>query len=110
MDRVWPLVALLALLPALVCGLGVTLGNPPARPRLPFWVKLACTGFVCVLVPAYWAHYGPANFLWFSDIALFLAVAALWREDSLLASMAAVSVTPLEVAWGVDFLLQLAGL
>jgi hypothetical protein len=109
MDRPLTLLALLALVAALVPGLSLALGGPPARPRLPLWVKLANTGFLGVLVPAYWVHYGPANFLWFSDIALFLAVAALWSENAFLASMAAVSVTPLELAWVADFLLQLAG-
>jgi hypothetical protein len=109
MDRPLTLLALLVVMPALGCRLGLARGGLPERPRLPLWVKLANTAFVCVLVPAYWAYYGPANFLWFSDIALFLAVAALWWESAFLAGVAAVSVTPLELAWSADFLLHLAG-
>jgi len=41
-------------------------------------VKIIYTLFVCILVPVYWRYYGPANFLWFSDLALLLTWAALW--------------------------------
>lgn len=37
---------------------------------IPRWVKATHTGFVAVLIPTYWRHYGPGNFLWFSDVAL----------------------------------------
>jgi hypothetical protein len=70
-------------------------------------VKVLCTLFVAILVPFYWRHYGVANFLWFSDIALFLAVIALWAESPLLASMQAVSVALLEFLWIADFLWRL---
>jgi hypothetical protein len=70
-------------------------------------VKVPYTLFVGILVPFYWRHYGPANFLWFSDIALFLTMVALWTESPLLASMQAVSITLLEFLWIVDFLWRL---
>lgn len=70
----------------------------------PLWLKLGYTILVCIIIPVYWVKYGPANFLWFSDIALLLTVPALWLENSLLASMMAVSVALLEVAWNIDFL------
>ena len=60
--------------------------------------------FVCVLVPCYWRAYGPANFLWASDIALFILLAALWTERPLLHSMMAVGVLLFEIAWVVDLL------
>src|SRR5206468_6990150 len=59
---------------------------------VPFWLKVAHTLFVCILVPVYWRSYGPANFLWFSDIALLVTLPALWLEDCFLASTQAVSV------------------
>lgn len=71
---------------------------------IPLWLKIAYTILVCVIIPVYWVKYGPANFLWFSDIALLLTVPALWLENSLLAGMMAVSVALLEVAWNIDFL------
>lgn len=73
----------------------------------PLWLKIAFTLFVSMLVVVYWFKYGWANFLWFSDIALFLTVPALWLESSLLASMTALSVTLLEVAWNIDFFCKL---
>jgi len=71
------------------------------------WLKIVYTLFICVLVPVYWVRYGPGNFLWFSDIALFTTAAALWFESSLLASMMAVSVLVLESVWIIDFLIGL---
>jgi hypothetical protein len=74
---------------------------------IPFAVKLFYTLFVCVLVPVYWRHYGLANFLWFSDLALLFGLAATWLESPLLASMQAVSVLLLELVWITDFLVRL---
>lgn len=84
-----------------------TRGVFPSSGKVPLWVKVLYTAFVCVLVPSYWSYYGPANFLWFSDIALLATVPALWREDRFLASMQAVSVCMLELVWVVDFLIRL---
>ncbi len=75
--------------------------------QIPFWLKVSVTLFVCVVVPVYCVQYGPGNFLWFSDLALLLAVPALWFESALLASMMALSVGVLELAWIADFLVRL---
>jgi len=75
-----------------------------ASGQLPIWIKLLYTLFVCALIPIYWAKYGPANFLWFSDIALLTLVAALWLENSFLASMMALAVLGPEIAWNLDFI------
>lgn len=79
--------------------------TPPAR--LPFAPKLALTLFVAVLVPVYWAHHGPAHFLWASDVALLLALVALWRESRLIAGTAAVAVLVPEAGWNLDFFTRL---
>lgn len=71
--------------------------------QIPLWIKLIYTLYLAVLVPVYWAKYGPQNFLWFSDIALLLAAAALWMESPLLASMMALAVTLPELAWNAGF-------
>ncbi|GBE45278.1 hypothetical protein BMS3Bbin11_00359 [bacterium BMS3Bbin11] len=70
---------------------------------IPLWVKLFYTGFVVVLVPVYWWQYGPANFLWGSNVALLTTLLALWLESSLLVSMMALSVLIPELGWAVDF-------
>lgn len=74
---------------------------------IPLSVKVAHTLFVAVLVPFYWWFHGPANFLWFCNIALFATVAALWLENRFLASMQLVAVFVLSLAWQVDFALGL---
>lgn len=79
--------------------------RPPRR--LPLWPKLCMTAWLAVLVPVYWRYYGWTNFLWFSDIALFLATAALWLEKRLLASVAAVAALIPEIAWNLDFFTRL---
>ena len=88
-----------------VAGVGALL--LPACGTLPLWLKIAHTVFVAVLVPAYWRYYGPGNFLWFSDLALFLTLVAVWLESPLLASTQAVSVGLLELVWLADFLVRL---
>jgi hypothetical protein len=71
---------------------------------IPLWLKLAYAAMVAVIVPVYWRHYGPVNFLWLSDIALACTTLAVITENRLLASMPAVGVLPLELAWTVDFI------
>ena len=82
-------------------------GTVPAEsagPRIPLWVKMGYTAFMLVLVPYYWQAYGPTNFLYFCDVALFLTLAALWREESLWASMSAVGILLPQALWMADFL------
>jgi hypothetical protein len=75
---------------------------------VPIWLKILYTLFVAFLVPIYWRQYGPANFLWFSDIALLIMIPALWFENALLVSMMALSVLVLELVWNIDFWVRLA--
>ena len=74
-----------------------------ASQRVPLWLKLAYTAFMAVLVPLYWASYGPANFLFLCDLALFFLLAAIWLESSLLASMATVGTLAAHALWLADF-------
>jgi hypothetical protein len=75
--------------------------------RVPLWLKIAYTLLVCGVIPTNWIIYGPANFLWFSDIALIVAAVALWLENSLLGSMMAVGVVLPEIGWIVTFFTRL---
>lgn len=70
-------------------------------------LAIALTVFTAVLVPVYWREYGPQNFLWFSDLALFAIVLGLWLRHPLLPSMTAVGVLALELLWAADFLVLL---
>lgn len=74
---------------------------------IPFWLKMAFSLYVAVLVPVWWREHGPANFLWACDIALFVTVLALWRESRLLASTTAVAVLLPELFWNLDFFARL---
>jgi hypothetical protein len=79
--------------------------NAGARPeprRIPLALRLLYTLFLAILIPYYWASYGPQNFLWFCDTANFLIAAALWTESSLLMSWAAVSVLLVQILWVID--------
>jgi hypothetical protein len=75
--------------------------------RIPRCLKLAYAAFVAVLVPTYWLEYGPANFLWGSDIALLVTLAGLWLESRLLLSMMALAILIPELGWSVDLLIRL---
>lgn len=82
--------------------------DTPAPPsRIPLWLKLSFTAFVAVLIPVYWANYGPTNFLYFCDIALLVTLYAVWTESSHAASMAAVGILMPQVFWCLDFIVQL---
>jgi hypothetical protein len=84
--------------------------NQNSDRRVPLAVKLAFTGFMAVLVPVYWSKYGPTNFLYFCDLALFLTLAAVWLENKLFASMAAVGIVlPQLVLWCGDFAAHFVG-
>lgn len=71
---------------------------------MPLWIKVSVTAFVCLLVPLYWRSYGAVNFLWFSDVALFVTALALWLESRLMASMMALGVMIPELVWTANFL------
>lgn len=77
--------------------------------RIPLSLKLAYTAFMAVLVPIYAVTYGPQNFLYFCDIALFLTLVGLWREDALLISMCAVGILAPQLLWLADFAAHFVG-
>jgi hypothetical protein len=87
---------------------GITASTPVLR-RIPLWLKLSYTAFMAVLVPTYWTCYGPTNFLYFCDVALFLTLVGIWRESAVLISMAAVGILAPQIIWVVDFLAQCFG-
>jgi len=64
---------------------------------------------MALLVPSYTYFYGPTNFLYFCDVALFVTLAAMWLESPLLASIAAVNVLLPQIVWCADFVGGLTG-
>ncbi|MBI3273139.1 MAG: hypothetical protein HYZ53_29385 [Planctomycetes bacterium] len=77
--------------------------NVSPAPRLPGAARIGITAFCAVWIPAYLWYYGPANFLWFCDIALLVSLVGTWREDPLLLSSQLCSVSPFLVLWTVDY-------
>jgi hypothetical protein len=71
---------------------------------ISLWIKIPYTLLAAVILPVYAYKYGATNFLWFSDLAFFAMVYALWCNDRLLASILLISVVPLELLWLVSFL------
>ena len=78
-------------------------------PCVPLWLKIAYTAFMVVLVPVYWHYYGPTNFLYFCDVALFLTLIGIWPENALLCSTCAVGILVPQAVWVIDFSAGLAG-
>ncbi len=71
------------------------------------YVTVLLTIFTLILIPIYYKKYGLKNFLWFSDIGLFLTVIALWLHSSLIMSIATVSLLLPELLWNIDFFVEL---
>lgn len=71
------------------------------------FLTYSLTAFTLILIPVYWHCYGLQNFLWLSDVGLFLTVIGLWLNSTLLISIAVTGVFCVEVAWCIDFFMQL---
>lgn len=83
--------------------------SAPHSRRIPLTLKLALTAFVAVQVCCYWSAWGPTNFLYFCDVALFLTLISVLTEKSLPASMAAVGILLPQLLWVIDFAGTLLG-
>ena len=88
----------------------INIYQPVKGARIPIWVKCLYTAFCAILVPVYWHDYGPTNFLYFCDTALLMTLVAIWYENALLASAAAVGILLPQSLWVLDFLGSAVGL
>lgn len=70
-------------------------------------VRIVLSCFMMIWVPVYSWYNGWQNFLWFSDLGLFLTLIAVWFELSLPVSMAVIGILPFEIVWNIDFFLGL---
>lgn len=77
--------------------------------EISFIVKILFSIYLAILIPVYWKKYGWQNFLWFSDIGMFITFFALWFNSSLLISMAVIGILPFELIWAVDYVVMLSG-
>ncbi|NGP52278.1 membrane-associated protein [Thioalkalivibrio sp. XN8] len=71
--------------------------------EIPEWFKIVYTVLVVAFMIIYWPRHGPANFLWFSDVAFIGAVPAMWLESGLLAGVLACMALLPEILWNVDY-------
>jgi hypothetical protein len=81
-----------------------------AAKSLPLWLKLACTAWTAVLVVVYWMVYGPTNFLFFCDVALFFALFSMWTGKRLFMSAAAVGIVLPQLIWVADVAFEACGM
>ncbi len=73
-----------------------------SAPRIPLWLKVAWTVWLCAYIPVYVHGWGPQAFLWFCNVCNLVVAAALWTESPLLFSWQAVSVLAVQIGWCVD--------
>lgn len=69
----------------------------------PGWLKAIYTVMVIVIAPVFAAEYGVSNYLWFSNIALFGTLLAIWLRSQLLLSMMALAAIVPEIGWNIAF-------
>lgn len=70
--------------------------------RLPLWVPIAFTLWMCVWVGIIVRNVGPQNFWWLCNLAQFIVLYAVWTRDRLLISSQAGTVTVVGVTWALD--------
>jgi len=75
---------------------------------IPMAVKVLYSAFMAVLVPYYYQAYGPANFLWFCDVALIVTLIGLWADSKFLISTQAVAIVFPQFLWVADFFFNMA--
>jgi hypothetical protein len=85
----------------------MTASNVTKTNKIPIMIKILATAFLFVVIPVYWVNLGPDNFLWGSDIALFITTLALWLESRFIVSMMAVGVLLTEILWNIDLFMRL---
>jgi hypothetical protein len=66
------------------------------------------TAWMVLWVPIVLWSYGPQNFLWICNIAQFVVLYAVWRDDRLALSSQAGTACVVGLAWALDLLLGLA--
>ena len=80
-----------------------------SKRKIPRAVNILFTAYMAVFTSVYWYLYGPTNFLYLCNVALFPALIGMWTEKPLRMSMAALGVTVPSIVWIVDFASHLFG-
>ncbi|MDR5874671.1 hypothetical protein [Vreelandella gomseomensis] len=69
---------------------------------VPRWLKLAFTLWILIWAPSYVVLLGAQNFFWLCNVASFLLLAAMWREQRTLMSMQWLAVAMVGSLWSLD--------
>jgi hypothetical protein len=81
----------------------VTRGGPREAWRgFPGWVRWGALAWLAVWFPLYWHFWGPRNFAYLCDIAVFLTCIGLWSNNALLISSQAVASLAVDTMWALD--------
>jgi len=75
---------------------------------IPLTARLGFTIWMLVWVPVVLATQGPQNFWWLCNLAQFIVLYAVWRDNRLLISSQAGTVVLVGLIWTVDLLISLA--
>lgn len=75
---------------------------------IPTAAKIGYSLWMIFWVPVVLSAYGPQNFFWLCNLAQFLLLWAVWREDRLLLSSQAGLVTVVGGVWTLDLIAALA--
>ncbi len=73
-----------------------------SRRAFPSWARWAALAWLAFWVPVYWLFWGPHNFVFLCDIAVFLTCIGIWADNALLISSQAVSSLIVDAMWAVD--------
>lgn len=84
------------------------IGGDRSTMTLPLGVRVGFTLWMIIWALIILWAYGPQNFLWLCNLAKFLLLYAIWRDDRLLVSSQAGLVCLVGLAWSFDFALGLA--
>ena len=79
----------------------------PHERLIPSAVAWAFSAWVLAWAAVVLWAYGPQNFLWLCNLAQFLVLYALWRDDRLVLSSQAGVVCLVGMVWTADFMLGL---
>lgn len=72
------------------------------RQRIPLGLKIGYSLWMVYWVSVVFATLGPPNFFWLCNIAMFILLWAIWREEALSLSSQAGTVTVVGVVWTLD--------
>jgi hypothetical protein len=72
------------------------------RRTLPAFVPPAFTAWMVAWVAIILANTGPQNFWWLCNLAQFIVLYSVWRDDRLLLSSQAGTVVLVGLVWGLD--------